>query len=140
MGAKPVILVDSNIWIYFLDAATKEHARVKGSLPRALDEDLLMPTIVQMEVIHYLVNRLGGQAGPHVETFLTQEAEIEPLSGGITVEASRLLLLHRETGIGGRDACLLVMARRREAMILTHDKPLAKAAKMLGLRAADPVA
>ena len=133
-----MILVDSNIWIYFLDASAPEHAKVKTALPRALKGDLLVPTVVQMEVVHYLVSRLGAQAEPHVETFLTQEAEVEPLSGGITAEAARLLLAHRESGIGGRDACLLVTAKRRDAMILTHDHALAKAAKALGLRTADP--
>lgn len=135
-----MILADSNIWIYYLDASTKEHAKVKRALPRALAEGLLMPTIVQMEVIHYLVRRLGANAEPHVETFLAQEAEIEPLTGGVTVEASRLLLAHRETGIGGRDACLLAIARRREAKVFTNDGPLTKGATALGLRTADPVA
>ncbi len=135
-----MILVDANVWAYFLDAGTREHARVKAALPRLLgEEELLMPTVVQMEVVHYLVRRLGPRAAEAVDTFLAQAAEVAALTGGVTVEASRLLLAHHATGIGGRDATLLVMAKRHGAALLTHDKGLAKVAKAMGLKTLDPV-
>ena len=136
-----MILVDANIWTYFFDANAKEHARVKSSLPRLLgDEELLMPTVVQMEVVHYLVKRLGSKAREAVDTFLAQAAAVEPLTGGITAEAARLLLEHHATGLGGRDAALLVMARRHEALLLTNDKDLAKVAKAIGVKVANTAA
>lgn len=136
-----MILVDANVWAYFFDANTKEHARVKATLPRLLgDDELLMPTVVQMEVVHYLVKRLGVAAAEAVDTFLAQAASVEPLTGGITAEASRLLLAQHASGIGGRDAALLVMAKRHEASIFTNDKDLAKVAKSMGLKVANPVA
>lgn len=136
-----MILVDANIWDYFVDANTKEHPRVKTTLPKLLgDEELLMPTVVQMEVVHYLVRRLGPDAAPAIDTFLAQAAEVEPLTGGVTAEAARLLLAHATSGIGGRDACLLVMAKRREASILTNDKILAKVARSMGLKVSNPLA
>lgn len=135
-----MILVDANIWAYFLDANTREHSRVKATLPALMgDEELLMPTVVQMEVVHYLVRRLGADAGPAVDTLLAQAAEIEPLTGGVTAEAARLLLAHQGAGIGGRDACLLVMAKRRDASILTNDNILAKVARSMGLKVANPL-
>lgn len=141
MGAGPLILVDSNIWAYFFDANTKEHSRVKATLPQMLGhDDLLMPTIVQLEVLHYLVRRLGPAAEPAVDTFLAQTAEVEPLSGGVTVEAARLLLAHHGSGIGSRDAALLVMAKRHAATLFTNDKDLATVAKALGLAIRNPVA
>lgn len=134
-----MILVDANIWAYFFDANTKEHGRVKAALPRLLgDEELLMPTIVQMEVVHYLVKRLGGDAREAIDTFLAQAAAVEPLTGGITAEAARLLLEQHGAGIGGRDAALLVMARRHDATLLTNDKDLAKVAKTIGVKATNP--
>jgi predicted nucleic acid-binding protein len=134
-----VILVDANIWAYFLDANTKEHSRVKAALPRLLgDEELLVPTIVQMEVIHYLVKRLGAMAADAIDTFLAQTASVEPLTGGITAEAARLLLSQYGTGIGGRDAALLVMAKRHATTLLTNDKGLAKVAKAMGLKVDNP--
>ncbi len=135
-----MILVDAIVWAYFFDANTKEHARVKASLPRLLgDDELLMPTIVQIEVIHYLVKQMGPSASGAVDTFLAQAAEVEPLTGSITGEAARLLLAHHATRIGGRDAALLVMAKRHDATILTNDKDLAKVAKTMGLKVANPV-
>lgn len=134
-----MILVDTNIWAYFFDANAKEHARVKVSLPRLLGEsEILMPTVVQMEVVHYLVRRLGPGASIAVDTFLAQAAEVEALTGGITAEAAHLLLAEHSSGIGGRDACLLVMAKRREASLFTNDKTLAKVAKSMGLEVANP--
>ncbi len=133
-----MILVDSNIWIYHLDAATKEHAEVRKRLPPLLNEGLLMPTVVQMEVIHYLVRRLGPEAQPDVETFLSQECEIEPLSSRTTLEASRLLIQHAHAGIGGRDAVLLATAQRRDAGLATHDTALADVAGRLDIKTSDP--
>lgn len=134
-----MILVDANIWAYFFDANTKEHARVKAALPRLLgEEELLMPTVVQMEVVHYLVKRLGAMAADAVDAFLSQAAAVEPLTGGVTAEASRLLLARQSTGIGGRDAAILVMAKRHQATILTNDKGLAKVAKSMGLKVLNP--
>lgn len=97
-----------------------------------------MPTLVQMEVVHYLVRRRGAAAKPAVETFVSQSAEVEPLSGAVTLDAARLLLTRHEQGIGGRDACLLVIARRREAILMTHDRPLAEVAASMGVSTADP--
>lgn len=134
-----MILVDANIWAYFFDANTSEHTRVQVALPRMLgDEELLMPTVVQMEVVHYLVKRLGPKATDAVDAFLSQAAAVEPLTGGITAEASRLLLAQHSMGIGGRDAALLVTAKRHEATILTNDKDLAKVAKSMGLKILNP--
>lgn len=135
-----MILVDANIWVYFLDASSKEHARVKTALPRLLgDDELLMPTVVQMEVIHYVARRLGAGAHEVVHTFLTQAGTVEPLTGGLVAEASRLLLAHLATGIGGRDAAILATAKLHGATLLTHDQDLARAAQAMGLRVADPV-
>lgn len=135
-----MILVDANIWAYFFDANTKEHARVRTALPRLLgDAELLMPTVVQIEVIHYLVRRMGADAAPAIDTFLGQTAEVEPLTGGVTAEAARLLLAHHAAHIGGRDAAILVMAKRHDATILTNDKDLARIAKTMGLKVTNPV-
>lgn len=134
-----MILVDANIWAYFFDASTKEHARVKAALPRLLGEDeLLVPTVVQMEVVHYLVKRLGAKAADAVDAFLAQAASVESLTGGTTAEASRLLLARHDAGIGGRDAAILVMAKRHQATLLTNDKDLAKVAKAMGLKVGNP--
>lgn len=136
-----MILVDSNIWAYYLDAGCKEHKRVAAQLPRLLgDQELLMPSVVQLELVHYLVKRLGSQSGPALDAFLGQAAEIVPLSGGLVVEAARLLQAHRDSGIGGRDCVLLVAAKRHEATLFTNDKALARAAAKLDVPVVNPAA
>lgn len=62
------------------------------------------------------------------------------MTGGITAEAARLLMDQHAIGIGGRDAALLVMARRHDATTLTNDKDLAKVAKAIGVKATNPAA
>lgn len=136
-----MILVDANVWAYYLDANAKEHAIVRKTLPGRLgDEPLLMPPVTQMEVVHYLVKRLGADAADAVDAFLTQAAQIAPLTGGVAAEAARFMLAHHREGIGGRDAAIIVTAKRHGATILTHDKALGKVAKALGIEVEDPVA
>lgn len=134
-----MILVDANVWVYFLDADLDEHPKVRAWLPRALtEEDALIPALVQVEVLHYLARQLGDDAASTFEAFLAHPGEIEPLTGSVVAEASRLLLAHRGQGIGGRDAALLVTAKRAQASIATADKALAKVARKIGVKSVDP--
>lgn len=134
-----MILVDADVWIYFLDADLKEHAKVRKWLPAALaDDDALIPTIVQVEVLHYLARQLGDGAEEAVDAFLAHPGEVEPLTGSVVAEASRVLLLHHDEGIGGRDAALLVIAKRAKARLATADKALAKVARAIKIEVVDP--
>lgn len=135
-----MILVDSNAWIYFLDAALPEHARAKKRVAAALNkEDALIPAVVQIEVVHYVAARLGADAAEVIDTFLSFPGDVEPLSGATVGEAAQLLLRERPSGIGGRDAAILVAAQRRGASLLTADKPLATVARKLGVKVVSPI-
>lgn len=134
-----MILVDANIWIYFLDAATPESKRVQAALPKLLDDhELVMPTLVQLEVVHYLVREMGARAADAIDGFLSVAAHVEPVGADMTAEAARFLLAHRGTGIGSRDAFLLVMAKHLGAGVATHDRKMASLAPSIGIEVEDP--
>ena len=136
-----MILVDSNVWVYYLDAALPEHPKVSERMDEILPgEDVLIPAAVQLEVIHHLVLRLGKAATDAVDTFLAFPGEVEPLSRRNVSEAARLLLSHRASGVGSRDATLLVLAQRTGATLVTADKPFLKLAKKLDVTTVNPAA
>jgi predicted nucleic acid-binding protein len=136
-----LILVDSNVWVYYLDAALSEHTRVSDRMDGILPgEEVLIPAVVQLEVIHHLVLRLGKAATEAVHAFLAFPGEVEPLTGRHAAEAARLLLAHRASGVGSRDAALLLLAQRTGATLVTSDKPLLKLAKKLDVPTINPTA
>lgn len=134
-----MILVDSNVWIYLLDAGTSEHDRVRERLPSLLDDaELLLPAVVQMEVVHYVERALGPEeAQTVVADFLSTSGRVVPLDGG-TVARAADLLLDAAPGIGGRDAALLVTCREHDARLATNDEALAAAAEATGLDTVNP--
>lgn len=134
-----MILVDSNTWIYYLDQVVPEHARVAPRLRALLErEELLLTTVVQMEVAHYLVRNLRGEAGPALETFFSVPAHLESLEPEDVKASVGLLVEFAHEGIGGREASLLHAAKKNgAALVCTADKPLAKVARKLGMASRD---
>lgn len=136
-----MILVDSNIWIYYLDTRLPESGPVGRALPDLLlSDETLLPALVQLEVVHYIARRMADRVDEAVQLFFAQPGEEEPLRTDTVTEACRVLLANADAGIGGRDAALLVIARRRGARIATADKPLAKVARKMGIAVTDPTA
>lgn len=132
-----MILIDSNTWVFYFDETLPEHSRVAPRLERLLEgEEILMTSVIQIEVAHYVVRRLGERASPVLATLLALPATLEGLSGEDAKSAIGILESERSTGIGGRDATLLHAARKHEvSLIVSADKPLLKAARKLGIRA-----
>jgi predicted nucleic acid-binding protein len=117
-------LIDSNLWIYYADATLPEHEFVKGYLPRALqDEDVAVNTVIQVEVAHYLIKRLGRAAGSRkLDAFLGLDIEVDPLDRELVTESAALLAQYSDVGIGGRHATILATLRRlRSNRLATHD-------------------
>ena len=52
-----MIMIDSNMWIYYFDESLEEHKYVKEPIRRIImgEEGILANTIVIQEVAHYLV-------------------------------------------------------------------------------------
>jgi uncharacterized protein len=134
-----MITIDSNIWIYYLDRSAPEHKRVARAVRKALREPLLMTTVIQMEVAHYLVRHLGPVEGlDRLATLMGFPFEMDPLDEDAVRAALEHLARHAHLGIGGRDATLLAaMARRGSTELWTHDAALRR---VPGLTVVDPAA
>lgn len=134
-----MLLVDSDTWIFYLDASLPEHARVGPRLEAILEEqEVLLTTAIQVEVAHYVVRRMGEAADRALRVFFDYPAEIEALDPEDVAPSVELLRDLAREGIGGRDATLLHAARKRGAEALcTSDRGLARAARRLGIGARD---
>lgn len=137
-----MILPDSNIWIYAIDARADEHEKARDWFHRADEEGFLVPTIVQLEVLHHVDRNVEAEheREPLVSSLFSFPADTEPLSPSTVRKAYEELEDHRETGIGGRDAALLVHALAADAALASHDQQLLKAALRAGLDFHDPIA
>lgn len=138
-----MILPDSNVWIYAFDKEQQpEHERAADWLSAWLPEsDLLVPSIVETEVVHYLARQLASDvAQDAVDEFLAHPGDFEPLTPSVNRQAGEFLVANPDRGIGGRDAAVLVHAKRNDATIVTHDRALLAVARDWGLDAHDPVA
>lgn len=137
-----MILPDSNVWIYGIDKRADEHGPVKEWFDRTDEEIYLVPSVVQLEVLHYLSRNVRDEDDrtPLVEGLFSFPATTQALTPATVRHAHRTLEDHLEVGIGGRDAAILVHADRHDATLVTHDEGLFKAAMRAGLDAHDPAA
>lgn len=115
--------IDSNIWAYALDSTVPEHPKAARAIERALQGDVLVNTVIQIEVAHYLVKRLGAVAGKEAaDLFLTLPLVVDSLDPPLLRDSLRMLARYTGVGIGGRDVSLLAsMEKHGVTRILTHD-------------------
>ena len=129
MDQKPIIFVDSNYWIYLLDKTTIEHKSVKNHFNKLYDEAILaINTVVMMEVMHYLVKRLGSEiAKEKWELFSSVDFVVGNLEFEDLDFIFSTLCKYSHTGIGGRDATILsFMEINHIGKICTHDNTFKK--------------
>jgi predicted nucleic acid-binding protein len=112
---------------------------VAAAIRKVLREPLLLTTVIEMEVAHYLVRQLGPVEGlERLETLLAFPFEVDPLDEAVVGAALEQLRRHSHLGVGGRDATLLAsMARRGSRELWTHDAALQR---VPGLKVRDPAA
>lgn len=129
MDQKQIIFVDSNYWIYLFDKTTIEHESVKRHFNNLYDEAVLaINTVVMMEVMHYLVKRLGSEiAKEKWEIF----SSIDFVIGNLEFEdldfIFSTLCKYSHTGIRGRDATILSFLEINQIQkICTHDNSFKK--------------
>lgn len=122
-----MLIIDSNIWAYYFDSTTQEHSRVMGAVRNAIKrEEILMNTVIQMEVAHYLIKRLGPVLGNEkLNVFLGYPFKVDILDKELVSSAIELLAKYTHMGIGGRDATLIASMKKNNATkLMTHDKCL----------------
>jgi len=134
--------LDANVWIYYLDADLAEHDAVTDRVGEVVrSKPLFLPTVLQVEVLHYVTNQLDS--GHRIlDTFLAgEDVAVADLTADDVERASDLLAAHEPAGIGGRDASVLATMQRRDVSRLwTHDEALLRMGDRLDwLDVTDPV-
>jgi predicted nucleic acid-binding protein len=129
METKPIVFIDSNYWIYLLDKTCDEHDYIVDHFRVLYDSSsLAINTIVMVEIMHYLIKRLGTtiakqkwQLFSSID-FIVGNLEFEQLDRIFDV-----LSKFSHTGIGGRDASILsFMEDNNITKLCTHDKAFKK--------------
>ena len=132
-----MIAVDSMIWIYNCDAHAPEHENVLlwlqgekggGVIER---EELLVNTVIVMEVIHNLRRKAQLPPTPVYDYALKiatlKNMTVAPLDRELLHLSMRTFERYYEYGIGGRDATILAaMIKWKAYTIATHDENMLK--------------
>ena len=120
-----IMFIDSNYWIYLFDKRTPEHPYIKKHFSSIYDSNqLAVNVVVMIEVMHYLVKRLGIPiAKEKWELFSSMDFISDDLTfqnlDDVFIELSK----YSHVGIGGRDATILAfLSRANIKNICTHDK------------------
>jgi len=129
METKSIVFIDSNYWIYLFDKTCDEHKYVIEHFDALFDKAFLaVNTVVMIEVMHYLVKRLGPTVAKEKWKlfssidFIIGNLEFEQLDAIFDVFSK-----FSHTGIGGRDATILnFMEEQNISKLCTHDSAFTK--------------
>lgn len=125
MEYERIIFLDSNFWIYLFDETTPEHPYIRKYFSEIYETSILaVNLIVMIEVIHYLVKRLGvPTAKKKWELFSTMALYYENLNFEDLDSIFSELCNYSHLGIGGRDATIISFLKSYNIKkICTHDK------------------
>ncbi|MBI4181871.1 MAG: type II toxin-antitoxin system VapC family toxin [Candidatus Aenigmarchaeota archaeon] len=135
-----MLFVDSNIWCYYFDAAAKEHAKVAQFIGRTIGkEEMVLNTVVAMEIAQYLIKNLGPVRGREkMDALLGFPFTITDFDYDLLLRSVQELATHAHAGIGGRDATILASMRALGVRrIATHDRAFQR---VDGIEVVDPCA
>ena len=129
------MLIDSQIWIYFIDPIAPENKNVslylEGSEENGIlfKEKIILNPVIPMEVAHTLFGnqrldiKLTYEA--ITELFHFENVEIKEINQETLTEGLKILAKYRPRGIGGRDALLMsTMLKFNIKTIISNDKNL----------------
>lgn len=133
------IFLDSNYWIYLFDETTPEHKYVKDHFNEIFNNyQIVVNVIVLIEVMHYLIKRLGTNIGKSKWNLFSS---IDFICDGLSFHELDLIFVefsrYVHTGIGGRDATILAsMNKMAVKTIGTHDQSFKR---IEGIEVIDPI-
>lgn len=110
-----MLVIDSSAWIEWL---TESPLAPDVSLHMPAREEIVVPTLVQLELIKWLARERGEEAADEMLA-LTQMCQVVPLTIPIAVEAAELCRAQR---LSTADAIILATAHNAGAGLLTCDK------------------
>jgi predicted nucleic acid-binding protein len=129
METKSIMFIDSNYWIYLLDKTCEEHDYIADHFKSLYDSaSLAINTVVMVEVMHYLVKRLGPTVAKEKwQLFSSIDFVIGNLEFEQLDSIYNVLSKFSHTGIGGRDATILsFMEDNNITKLCTHDQAFKK--------------
>ena len=125
-----ILTIDTNIWAYYFDEDAPEHKHVEKSVDKVIksSEQILVNTVIVMELSHFLIKNLGPiQGAEKLSLFLSYPLVIDDLNYEGVLDSIEELKRYSHLGIGGRDATILSSMRRASSdRILTHDSAFKK--------------
>lgn len=110
-----MLVVDSSAWIEWLTASVLAE-KIAAYLPGR--DDIVVPTLVQLELVKWLKRERGEEAADEFLA-LTQMCRVEPLTTLIAIDAADLCRAHR---LSTADAIILATAYQSSAGLLTFDR------------------
>ncbi len=129
METKSIVFIDSNYWIYLFDSTCKEHKYIADHFKKLYDTtSLAINTVIMVEVMHYLVKRLGPTVAKEKwQLFSSIDFVVGNLEFEYLDSIFEVLSKFSHTGIGGRDATILsFMENHGITQLCTHDKTFTK--------------
>lgn len=119
-----MIVLDSNVWIAFLNADDRQHARAEQVMKSVIDEMVGIPEYVIVEVCNVVAAKVGQ---PSVRAFLKAISEHERfavLFAGVELySAVSSLFIEREwSGLSFVDVALVFLTQ--EHKLITFDREL----------------
>ena len=134
-----ILIIDTNIWAYYLDRDSVEHESVIAEVEKALkSEQIAVNTVIIMELAHFLIKNLGPvDGGEKLGVFLRFPLVISDFDYRNALDSVEMLKRYSHLGVGGRDATILAtMSAAGVKRIMTHDEALKK---VDWLQVVDPV-
>lgn len=118
-----MIYVDSNYWIYWLDARLPEHKRVSPAMREAVESGILMNYVTLMEIGHYLRKLPYRAFTDKIEEILNLSTLVfVDLDDRITRSAMEMLPRYSGKGLGARDCVVIATMLDHDLKdIMTHD-------------------
>ncbi len=133
-----MMLVDTNIWIYYFDTRLPEHGQVAGALEAEIGSGAVTTTTVLMEVAHFFRGLAKAEFWAFIgylknlETMKIVEFDMEMLE-----LALGFLVEYADMGIGGRDSTILAAMKLSDVdTIMTHDRTFRR---IPSIKVVDPV-
>jgi len=124
-----MIFIDSNIWCYYFNKSAKEHKKVAKYVDIIIrKKEIVLNTLVVMEVAHFLIKNLGSVIGKEkIDQMLSFPFIVDDFYYRELLDSVKLLSIYTQTGIGGRDATILsTMKKLNIKELLTHDSSFKK--------------
>ncbi len=119
-----MMYVDSNYWIYWLDARFPEHKHTTSVMRRAVSRGVVLNYATLIEVAHYL-RRLPGERFSDIMADMQNLSTLTltDLDHETTHLALELLVRYSSKGLGGRD-CVIIATMRIHGVkdLVTHDR------------------